>query len=120
MKHFSGEIAVSVVLLALLFILFNPFGVFMPGYVVMGLLLGAVVSFGVFSIFLWREGEGDERENLHRMFADRIAYLTGSGLLLAGIVVQELSHSLDPWLIYALAAMIIAKVVARIYSKTNL
>lgn len=120
MKHFTGELSVSIILLVLLFVLFNPFAVFMPGFVVMGLLVGAVVSFGIFSIFLWREGEGDERENLHRMFADRIAYLTGAALLLAGIVVGELSHSLDPWLIYALGAMIVAKVVALIYSKTNL
>jgi len=120
MKHFSGEIAVSVILLILLFILFNPFAVFMPGYLVMGLLVAAVVCFGIFSLFLWREGEGDERENLHRMFADRVAFLSGSALLLAGIVIGELSHQLDPWLIYALAIMVIAKVAALIYSKKNL
>jgi len=34
--------------------------------------------------------------------------------------VGELAHALDPWLIYALAIMVIAKVVGLIYSKRKL
>ena len=92
----------------------------MPGYVVMALLIGAIVLYIVFAIFLWREKSGDERDTFHRLFADRIAYLTGSALLVIGIVVGELQHMLDPWLIFALAVMVIAKVGALVYSKMKL
>ena len=109
------ELLVGLGLLVLLFIIFNPWNMFMPGYVVMGLLVGAVVLYVIFAIFLWRENRGDEREAFHRLFADRIAYLAGSALLLIGIVAGELTHTLDPWLVFGLAVMVIAKVGGLLY-----
>ena len=53
------------------------------------------------------------------MFADRIAYLTGSAILVVAIIVEELSRGLDYWLLGALAAMIIAKMAGLIYNKLN-
>ena len=120
MKNFSGELSVSLGLLVLLLVIFNPWALFMPGYLVMSFLIAAVVLFIAFATFLWKENSGDEREQYHRLFADRIAYLAGSALLLLGIVIGELQHALDPWLIFALAAMVVAKVVGLIYSKINL
>jgi F0F1-type ATP synthase assembly protein I len=114
------ELLVGLGLLVLLFIIFNPWNMFMPGYAVMGFLVAAVVLYAAFVIFLWREGQGDERERFHRLFADRIAYLAGSALLLIGIVIGELQHALDPWLIYALALMVIAKIAGLIYGKNKL
>lgn len=107
-------------LVVLLFIIFNPWNVFMPGYLVMGFLIAAAVLYIVFATFLWRESSGDEREQFHRLFADRIAYLVGSGFLLLGIVIGELQHALDPWLIFALAIMVIAKIAGLIYGKNKL
>jgi uncharacterized membrane protein len=114
------ELLVGLGLLVLLFVIFNPWNMFMPGYAVMGLLVGAVVLYIFFATFLWRENHGDERERFHRLFADRIAYLAGSAFLLIAIVVQELGHALDPWLIFALALMVIAKIVGLIYGKNKL
>lgn len=114
------ELLVGLGLLVLLFIIFNPWSIFMPGYVVMGFLVGAVVLYITFATFLWRENHGDEREQFHRLFADRIAYLIGSALLLVGIVVGELQHALDPWLIFALALMVMAKIAGLIYGKNKL
>ncbi|MGD1003389.1 MAG: hypothetical protein ABR884_02325 [Minisyncoccia bacterium] len=114
------ELSVGVGLLVLLFVIFNPWNLFMPGYAVMTLLVGAVVLYIFFATFLWREGSGDERERFHRLFADRIAYLAGSALLLIGIAVGELQHALDPWLICALALMVIAKIGGLIYGKSKL
>jgi hypothetical protein len=117
----KSELAVGCGLLVLLSIIFNPWNIFMPGYVVMVLLIGAIVLYVVFAIFLWRENRGDEREAFHRLFADRIAYLAGSALLLIGIIVDELQRvPLDPWLVLALAIMVIAKVGGLIYSKMKL
>lgn len=119
MNTFKGELLVGVGLIALLYIIFNPWQIFMPGYVVMGFLIVAVVLYITFATFLWRENEGDEREQYHRLFADRIAYLTGSAILLIGIIFGELAHALDPWLIFALAVMVVAKVAGLIYSKNK-
>ncbi len=120
MNTIKGELVVGSGLLILLFIIFNPWNIFMPGYVVMSLLAGAIVLFAIFAIFLWNENSGDERERFHRLFADRIAYLVGSAVFLAAIVVEELAHALDPWLIAGLAVMILTKVAALIYGKTKL
>jgi hypothetical protein len=120
MNIYKGELWVGCGLLVLLYIIFNPFNIFMPGYVVMGFLIGAVVLFIAFATFLWKENSGDERERYHRLFADRIAYLAGSGILLVGIIVGELAHALDIWLIIALAIMVFAKVAGLIYGKNNL
>ncbi len=40
----KSELAVGCGLLVLLYVIFNPWNMFMPGYVVMGLLVGAVCS----------------------------------------------------------------------------
>jgi hypothetical protein len=120
MKNSTGELFVSLGLLVLLFIMFNPWQLFMPGYMVMGLMVAIVVLFVVFATFFWREGEGDEREEYHRLIADRVAYLAGSGALLLGVIISEWRHDLDIWLIGALAIMIVAKVAGLLYSKTKL
>ena len=120
MNEIKGELAVGLGLVALLFIIFNPWGIFMPGYVVMGLLTGPLFSFP----YLWRSSGGRtaamRRERFHQLFADRLAYLAGSGVLLLAIIGEELAHTLDPWLLAALVVMIIAKVVALMYGKTKL
>jgi hypothetical protein len=51
------------------------------------------------------------------MLAGRIAFLAGSAILLLGIVVQTYFHALDPWLVAALAAMVIAKMVGNAYAR---
>ena len=117
MNTFKSELTVGLGLLVLLFIIFNPFSVLMPGYMIMTFLVAAIVLFITFATFLWKENQGDEREQYHRLFADRIAYLVGSATLLIGIVISELARSLDPWLIYALVIMVIAKVAGLIYGK---
>jgi hypothetical protein len=120
MKHFLGEIIVAVVFLTLLFVLLNPWNVFMPTYIEMVILAALAVFFGIFANFIWREKGGDERQQLHSMFADRIAFLTGSGILLVSVIVGELYGQLNPWILFTLAAMVVAKVAGLIYTKIKL
>ena len=121
MPNYKGELGVLVGLLGLLFVLFNPWNVLMPGYVVMALIIGAMVLFAAFAIFLWKENRGDERESLHRMFADRVAFLAGSGTLLAAIIIQESLHQpISPWIFGTLGIMILAKTISIVYSKIKL
>lgn len=82
----------------------------------MVLLAALFVAFCIFAAFMLREQAVDEREEQHRSFAGRTAFLTGASLLLIGIVVEDLQHNLDPWLIIVLSGMIIAKLAARLYS----
>jgi len=38
-------------------------------------------------------------------------------LLTLGIIVQSFKHELDPWLIFTLAGMIVAKIITLIYGR---
>jgi len=120
MKHkLLQEISISGILIILLILFLNPFGFWMPNTLLMMMVLGLVVVFALFSSFVWRENHKDEREGLHKMMADRIAYLTGTALLTLGIIVQSFNHELDPWLVLILAGMIVAKVIGLIYGRIS-
>jgi len=111
---------ISFLLFAVLaFFLANPFGFWMPTMTHMLVLAAAVGVFGAFSVFVLMERAGDERENEHRHSAGRTAFLAGGAVLIIGIIVQTLAHTLDPWLVWALLAMVAAKSVARLYSAYN-
>ncbi|MEK7556873.1 MAG: hypothetical protein AAB538_02765 [Patescibacteria group bacterium] len=114
------ELIVGVVLIVLLVFHLNPFGFYMPSAAAMLLLCGIVVLVLIWLSFIWKEKPQDERENLHRLLAGRVAFLVGAGILLLGIAVQGLQHNLDPWLPVALGGMVIAKLAARAYGRTKL
>ncbi len=116
----AKELTVAVAFLILLFVLLNPWSLFMPDYVAMSILVALVVLFAFFANMLWREKGGDEREMLHRMFSDRIAFLSGSVILLIGVIAGELTQGINPWILYTLAAMVVAKAIGLIYTKINL
>ncbi len=110
-------VAISLIVLAVL--LLNPFHFWMPDMMVMGMLAIALGLFGVFASFILREKVSDEREGVHRTLAGRNAFLAGAGVLTLGIVVQGYTHSVDPWLVLTLVAMIVAKIVTRVWSDKN-
>jgi hypothetical protein len=77
------------------------------------------VLFGIFASFILREKPEDERAMAHQALAGRNAFLIGSMVLMAGILIQGYSHTVDPWLVIGLVAMIIAKISTRIWSDKN-
>jgi hypothetical protein len=81
-----------------------------------GILLAGIIAL---ALFVWRESIADERESLHRMAISRIAYLVGAGVLVAGIVVQSVRGVVDPWLVWALMAMVVAKVVGSVWLRLH-
>ena len=107
-------------LFALLLVLLNPFGWWMPTAMAMMLTAALVAVFAVFASFVWREKPRDEREGLHRLLGGRWAFLAGALVLVVGIIVGEFAHNLDPWLPLALGAMILAKIVGLIYGRIKL
>lgn len=120
MKFFSlfSEVFISIVLIILAVLFLDPFMLWMPKSMVPLMLVAVIVLFALFAIFVWRERAGDEREQLHRMIADRIGYLAGAALLVAGIVYQAMvNHTVDSWLIVTLVLMVVAKLAGLVYSK---
>ena len=105
----------AMMLVAVAIALVNPFHFWMPSVAHMLMLGLTVVVFGVFSIFVFSENGGDEREETHKMFTGRAAFLAGGAVLLCGIVVQSFADTLDPWLVGALVVMVMAKVCVRYY-----
>jgi len=114
---FTKEIILSVIVLILLFLLANPFNVWMPNMIHMTVVVFFVVAFALFAIFIMRERPSDEREALNRSAAGRIAFLVGGSILILGIVVQTLENIFDPWLGIALGGMVVAKLSAVIYEE---
>ena len=110
---------VSVVLIVLLLLFLNPFELWMPPVLLMMMVLGLVLVFALFASFIWRENSRDEREGLHKMMADRFAFLAGTASLVIGIVVQSLRHELDVWLVFTLGIMILAKIIGLMYGRAR-
>ncbi len=120
MKNNLVETLVAICLIILAILLLNPFHFWMPDMVVMCMLAFALGLFGVFASFILRESIVDERDAVHRTLAGRNAFLTGSGVLTLAIVVQGYTHSVDPWLVITLVAMIVVKILTRVWSDKNL
>jgi Na+-transporting methylmalonyl-CoA/oxaloacetate decarboxylase gamma subunit len=111
-KHLKlgSELGVSLAVLIVLALLISPY--WMPmGVVVLCLAVLAALVFGL-GVFVWRETPRDEREQQVMAQAGRSAYLLGAAILTAGVVVQTLQHSVDVWLVLALAGMVLAKVLS--------
>ena len=107
---------VAFVLLLSLFALTDPFMYWMPDMAAMVVLVVAAALSAVWAGFVAREHGGDERDVHNRMFAGRVAYLSGIAVLTAALVVQGLQHALDPWIPAALGVMVVAKIAARWYA----
>ena len=118
-NFFIKEISAAIILMLLLFFLLDPFSYWMSDMLFMMLLAGLVVIFGIFVSFVWREKVRDEREVMLRLLAGRLSYLTGVAVLMIGVLVQSWQHDLDNWLVLSLAAMIVAKIIGSIYSRTK-
>jgi hypothetical protein len=98
------------------FFLINPTDIWMPDMAHMTVLGITVAAFGALSLFVIHESSIDERDDAHRSFSGRVAFLAGSFVLVIAIAAQTLSHSLDGWLVVALVAMVLAKLGARVWS----
>ncbi len=109
------EVVASLVLVALVVLILNPFHFWMPMQVHLMVLGATIAAFGVVAGFMVRERAGDERDVEHRMRAGRAAFLVGTAVLVVGIVAQSFTHAVDPWLVAALTVMVITKMLARVY-----
>ncbi len=98
-------------------VLVDPLHIFMPTMFQMAALAALVAAFALLTTFLVREEARDEREVQLRSTSGRIGFLLGAGVLVAGIAVQGFMDMLDQWLVYALLAMVLGKIVARVWAE---
>ncbi len=109
------EVAIGIVLLVILGIFLNPTHLLMPDSINMMLILGLIIGFLGFIGLVWRERPNDEREVAHIGKAGRLSFFSGAAILVIGIVVQAVHHEIDPWLLYALSVMVLAKLISRTF-----
>jgi cobalamin synthase len=109
------ELGLGGVILLILAIFLNPTHLLMPDSVNAMLVLGFIITFLVFVGMVWKEKAGDERESFHIYKAGRLSFLVGVSILVLGIVVQASMHEVDPWLVFGLAGMVLAKLLSRVY-----
>jgi amino acid transporter len=118
-NKFVPEIGVTLALIFILILLVNPFDFWMPTSVHMIMLSALVLTVGFFASFVWKEKTHDEREELHKRLAGRIAFLVGIGILVVGIIVQSFAHNLDIWLPFTLGGMVLAKIFSLMYFQSR-
>lgn len=106
-------------LVIVLVILFNPMDFYYNNMGVSLLITILVLLFVFFSVFSWKGDLRDEREVAHSHFASRVAYLSGTTVMVVGIAYQAFMHDMDVWLVIALVVMILGKIFAGRYSERN-
>ena len=119
-NNFTKEFIVSLVLIVLAILLLNPYNILMLKMATVTILAIIMVFFGLFASYVLREDVHDEREGVHRMYAGRTAFLAGSSVIMVGLIIQGWRDTVDVWLVLALVAMVLAKILARFYSDRNL
>ncbi|MBA3551230.1 hypothetical protein H0W32_03425 [Patescibacteria group bacterium] len=114
------ETSVSVLLVVLVLLIWNPLHFWMTDMILISMLISILMVFAIFATFILRENVRDEREGMHRLLAGRMAFLLGSITLVIGILVQAYSHAVDIWLVLTLVVMVLAKMGTRLYSDKRL
>jgi drug/metabolite transporter (DMT)-like permease len=114
-----SEWLLALAIIVALILVLNPYGIIMttPYTLTILMILGvAVIAFGA---FVWREQYRDEREELHAMKAGRLSYFVGGAVLVVAIIHETLNHMLDIWLLVALAAMVITKLIVSAWNQSH-
>lgn len=116
-NNYIQEIVITVLLVSLLVFFVNPFNFWMPTEMEFMTVCGALIVYTLFTTLFWKEQARDEREELHKLRAGHIAFYVGALVMVVGLIVQHVKmEMIDPWLVYALGAMVVSKVVVRIYT----
>ena len=115
MKHHYIQSTVTVLALASLVLLTDPFMNLMPTPTQMLVLMMVAVLLSISVAFIFSEQASDERDVLHRMEAGRIGYGAGLSVLIIALLVQGFSHHIDAWIIIVITIMLAAKVAVRLY-----
>jgi small-conductance mechanosensitive channel len=113
MKKPILERIVTAILVVLLVLIGNPFMFWKPSmtFTIMLVIIAALV-FAWIGFFLSESAE-DEREVTHRTHAGRASYMSAAIVLAIALVYQGFTDTIDIWIPFTLAVMIVAKLGAR-------
>lgn len=111
------DLLVAAAVPAVILIKSDPFHWFMPDAFQMLVLCLFTAALLVYAGLIFREAARDEREASHLYRASRWGYLVGVLALTVTIVVQDLLHCLDPWLLVILGLMVVVKLVVLRWSQ---
>lgn len=114
-NKFIGEIIISLALIGLLVFFINPLDLFMPNALHPFMVPFLIVLFIIFAGFLWKEAPGDERDQMHKFIASRLAYFATIATLIVGVVIQSVNTGIDPLIIIAICIGLLAKIIGLIY-----
>lgn len=84
----------------------------------MGQIVSISVLLAIYTVAISFLGEGkteDEREIQHRYVSNRMALITGTLILSAGVLVGIFTHALNYWLLGGLIAINLVKTISLIY-----
>lgn len=110
-----SEIIISVLLLVSLFFFVDPLMTVMERETSVMASYGLIFLVILFIGVLWREKPRDEREEIHREKAGRLAYLSGVLVLSLGIAYQATYSYPDKLLIVTLGIMVLVKLAGLLY-----
>lgn len=105
----------SVLITFFLLVLADLVPFWMPMMGEMIALLVVTVLLLVWAGLVVSESADDEREVYIKSQSGRVAYVAGLFVLVVALVVQGMAHTIDPWIPVALAVMVSAKLLARLY-----
>lgn len=113
-----GESVSLIILFLLLTLLLNPFDILMLS-MMHTMLIGFVsVVFLAILLFMFGQTVHDERENVHRMFSDRLALLVGASVLMLSLIHSSITEKTEQsWVIITLGLMAVTKYVAMQYAR---
>jgi len=114
------EVFSTIIILGILAIFLFPTELTMPQTTLSMLIVALILAFIIFAAFILKEKPLDEREALHTWKAGRLSFLVGTSVLILAVIFQAAKHNIDPWLVIALAAMVLSKILWRIYSHKKL
>ena len=114
-NNLTQEIILATVLAVLAITLLEPFGLFMTDMQTLSVSAVLFIGLGLFATLMFREEASDEREELHRMRSDRLAFLLGATAVVSAIAWSVSEHQNPKLLILTLLVMIVSKIGARIW-----
>lgn len=115
----NAEFILSIGIIGLLLLAYDPFGITMPSSLQMATLVTLLLVLSLFLVVFWKEKSHDEREELHKHYSGKVAYTAGILSLMIVISTQLLHHKYDIWAPITMAIMIITKILARKYLDTK-
>lgn len=110
-NNFINEKVLSVSLVILLVFFWNPFGLWMPQAFIYMAVVGLLVLITLYAGLFLRERPEDEREDKIRSKAGRVGFISGIIIISIGIIYQSLFDYIDPFLVLALAVMLVSKFI---------